>query len=384
MDPRFAPFGDELFEWTYERKLLPSDIGRPTHRMVRVGMPRLRKDLIDCAFFLYGRAPDGRIAPIPDGTGSIVCRKDEHRRPHYYAVSNWHLTNDIGTKESPGPLATNIRLNAKEGPPRFLEYGPTDWHFVDGGHDVSAVDITDELEQGDRYFAIPSDLFITEWVRFKYELAGGDDVLMIGMFADHYGKEENIPAVRFGNLSLLANKDNQIEQENNTKQPSHIADMRSRSGFSGSPVLVFRNYTADLNNAFQWKRNLADENDPFKSGPYHLSPPSADAHFIGFLGVHCGQFWERVKFRKPQNMGEKAGDPIVEGDEIEIQGGMTVIAPAWRVNETLDLKVFEEMRQKREEERGKGRPRAESIFEKSEERNKRGNHAANLSARSSA
>src|ERR1700730_10815269 len=53
-------------------------------------------------------------------------------------------------------------------------------------------------------------------------------------------------AARFGNISLLASDDAPIEQPNQQRRPSHIFDMRSRPGFSGSPVFVYRTPSGDL------------------------------------------------------------------------------------------------------------------------------------------
>jgi hypothetical protein len=321
---------------------------------VPIGMPRLRSDLTDCVVYLYALGPDGKEKIGPKGTGCIIRRNSDERTANFYVVSNWHLTN------APGSPASIIRINTKDGGSRFLTYEPTDWHYVDGGHDVSVVDVSDDLHRTDRYFAIPEEIFITEGVADKYQVAAGDDVLMVGMFADHYGRKRNIPAVRFGNISVVADDESKIEQENNTEQPSHLADMRSRTGFSGSPVFMFRIDAYDIDNRFHWFRTLSS-NETFTLESN--GPVMPEDHFVGFLGMHCGQFWERVKFRKPHNRSEKKGDPILEGDDLEVQSGMTVIAPAWRVTETIDLECFEVLRQNREAknaERLSKRPHAES------------------------
>lgn len=58
------------------------------------------------------------------------------------------------------------------------------------------------------------------------------------------------------------------------------------------------------------------------------------------LGVHCGQFWDMVSVQKarqrPAARTERLGDPILEGDELEIQSSMTIVVPAWRITELLD------------------------------------------------
>jgi hypothetical protein len=69
------------------------------------------------------------------------------------------------------------------------------------------------------------------------------------------------------------------------------------------------------------------------------------------LGVHCGQYWDKIKVRKtPPTKHDREGDPIHEGDDLYIQGAMNVVVPAWRIRELLDLEVFETARKRRDEE----------------------------------
>jgi hypothetical protein len=81
------------------------------------------------------------------------------------------------------------------------------------------------------------------------------------------------------------------------------------------------------------------------------------------LGIHCGQFWDTVEVRTARRKTEASGDPIKEGDKLLIQSGMTIVIPAWRIKQLLDLEVFEVARKKRDaelEERALRRPRPES------------------------
>jgi hypothetical protein len=74
--------------------------------------------------------------------------------------------------------------------------------------------------------------------------------------------------------------------------------------------------------------------------------------FVGLMGIHCGQFWETIEVRKANSKNERRGDPIVEGDTLSVHGGMTIVAPAWRVTDLLNLEAFETMRRQREIEAG--------------------------------
>src|SRR5262245_66692278 len=60
---------------------------------------------------------------------------------------------------------------------------------------------------------------------------------MLGRFIDHDGGEQNAPAARFGNISLMPSP---ILQPTQSMSESYCLDMHSRTGFSGSPASVFR------------------------------------------------------------------------------------------------------------------------------------------------
>ena len=144
----------------------------------------------------------------------------------------------------------------------------------------------------------------------------------------------NVPSGRFGNISLLASKDAPVQNDYGHRRPSHIGDMRSRTGYSGSPVFCYRNFGSDLKAAIRQTVQL-DPRD----------------HFLKFLGVHCGQFPDTIEFKKAKAEAaepERVGDPIAEGDKIKIQSALTIIVPAWEVSALLDHGVLQAARKQRE------------------------------------
>ena len=151
---------------------------------------------------------------------------------HYYAVTCYHVAVRAG--------ASILRINTKDGGSRFIELEPHEWQFIRDGDDMCAVDITDRLTDQDEYSVIPPNLVTWKDFITQEQVEIGEDGFMLGLFADHAGKKQNLIAARFGNLSLLARDDEPIEQPNGQKRPSHIFDMRSRPGFSGSPVFIYR------------------------------------------------------------------------------------------------------------------------------------------------
>lgn len=325
-------------------------------------MPALPQQMLDCVFYLYRRDPKtGEIDNRPSGTGTIVVHYSRrHQRnvfldkiadepdimAHYYGVTNWHLANRAG--------ASIIRINTKDGQSRYLEYDPSEWQFIPNSDDISAIDLTDDLDLGvDLVAAYPEYNFITERLVEKLEVRVGENAVMVGMYKDHSGERQIHPVARFGNLAFVATNDSLVKQPNGFRRASHLVDSRSRTGFSGSPVSIWRTPTdAMLNPRYKkWDARFDRALDDLREGHSEEIYVGSTTLFVGLLGIHCGQFWDSVKAYKAPPSGERDGEPIHEGDELYIQSGMTIVVPAWRVSELLRLNIFKEVREQRDNAR---------------------------------
>lgn len=328
-----------------------------------IWMPKLPRGSEQTVFFLFGRDPrTGKIAG-PHGTGLFLSRESS-RVPNYYhlyAITNWH----VACRGS-----SIIALNTLDARRRFIELDPAEWLFINNGHDLAAVDITDQQGLNDHVLPFSEKDIVTPEIIERHDIGPGEDVYMCGLFVKHHsgsiwGDKEfpvNVPAFRFGNISMLADDGAPVDLENGATHPSFLVDMRSRTGFSGSPVIVYRSIGANLQQIpGGWDPNRWN---PPKEGPgrvFHVSDP--DDMFVGLLGVHCGQFWDTVKAYKTKSSSEQLGDSIKDGDEIDIQSSMNIVAPAWRITELLNLEEFEMARKQRDEkfaDDARRRPRAES------------------------
>ena len=103
-------------------------------------------------------------------------------------------------------------------------------------------------------------------------------------------------------------------------RPAYLIDMRSRSGYSGSPVFGFRVVSYDL-------RNFNDDNSMYTVDLGTISEESYST-FIGLLGVHCAQFHEDIVVQQ-----DSSGIP---GARLRIPSSMSVVIPAWRITALLD------------------------------------------------
>lgn len=354
--------------------------GRETTKWTPFGMPRIKSALQSSIFYLYATNPETGEREGPKGTGVLVSRMDRYSEffrvgtPHIYAVTSYHVAVTSGASiirvnnlRSSGVLSPTPHEVTFTG--RYIDREPHEWHFIPGGDDIAVTDITDELcpeiaspDGVDYIYAVPESDFVTEEFIHKVSISLGEDGFMLGLFSRNSGGEVNYPAARFGNIGQLASALCPVEQGHGVVRPSHVFDIHSRPGFSGSPVFVYRTPAVDLtgiNEAGDWTLNTTNN------------------VFLKLLGIHSGQFDDEVEATKAEAYGQL---PIVEGDKIGIPSSMTVVAPSWNISKVLDLPALAEQRSVRDEKkldefrRSRSRVRPEVEQSKTEPRGSNHDH----------
>ena len=168
------------------------------------------------------------------GTGFLVAipsKRWPQQIHHIHGVTNWHVA------VHGAPPAPVIRVNRLSGAPEVFELDPSEWIFKPGSYDVAISPPLDLRPGLHKVEAVDISVFLTPEVAAKQEINAADDVFMVGRFVDYDGVEANSPAFRFGHISII---DARVKQETGYAGRSIVVDMHSRSGFSGSPVFVFR------------------------------------------------------------------------------------------------------------------------------------------------
>lgn len=347
----YEPLDFSDLEFTQKRIWCKNKDGPKREKWIPVGMSRVPPEFQKCVFFLHGLVPDEKnpqkeVISEPVGTGVIVSipSKVGGAFIHEYAVTNNHVVN--GEKVS----GSIIRVNTRDGSSRYIDLDAAEWikSFTD---DLAATDISDLLDyETDDIRPIPVMDFISEQRIKDFELGFGDDVFMIGLFANQQRKDINFPALRSGNLSMLADKKAKIAQESGYTSPCHVVDMRSRSGFSGSPVFIYRTPATHLRGVMgeDWEVNT-DNNI-----------------LLGLLGIHCGQYPEDVKVKKKKKQSKPRSAGFEGVIELEMPSSMTIVVPAAQILALLNDRKFRDMRiarDERYEERASKMPKSESALE---------------------
>lgn len=298
-----------------------STAGTPYVTWEPIGMPKLPQKNLDTAFYLYGSVEDAKAGVKFGGTGFLVVLPSEkypNNVSHTYGITNWHVACRDG--------ASVIRLNTKDGGTDILEFSPDQWEF-DTRYDIAAIPLAHSAQHKATF--VGREDFVTKEVAQRIDLGVGENVFMIGRFIDHDGGATNRPAARFGNISVMPAP---IEQATGKTADCYCIDLHSRSGYSGSPVFVYRTPGYDLG-------EIVKDGEPRKV-------MLAGVNFLGLLGIHFGQFPELWEVEDKKRLAEAASkEPLLtEGKYIKGLSGMTCVLPAWCILEVLDMPKFKKQR----------------------------------------
>lgn len=288
--------------------------------------------ILDATCFLY---PSREAAEAGEGFGGsgvlvsvpLISRPDQC---FVYIVSNWHVAVSGGFSV--------VRLNKIDGGVHIIEFGPEDWHFVPKGPDLAAVQVP--LPKDVKTTFLSLNMFVTDDLG---EAFVGDDVFTVGRFIDYDGQETNEPSLRFGAISMM---DASVHQLTGFRGRSIIVDTHSRTGFSGSPVYLYRPGAIVITGVSMGNTSAPKLNGPKTS---QRTWGFGNDTRIKLLGVHWGQFperWEIARHEKYVKSAAAQAAKITAGEYVEGLSGMSCICPASQV---VDLLQSEKLRQQRQE-----------------------------------
>lgn len=291
--------------------------------------------LLDATVFLYPSVEDAEKGKKFGGSGVIIGIPAQPfpEASFIYVVTNWHVACQSGNSV--------IRINTSDGKTHIVDKDPSEWIFLPGKQDLAAIRIEDFGNKKLNY--IGTSLFITD--DEKSDAHVGDDVFMVGRFIDYDGHETNRPALRFGTLSMM---DAPIRQPTGFQGRSIIVDMHSRTGFSGSPVYVYRPGGITV----LTEMTINNPNLPKLEGPKrsHRKWGIGNDVKVRLLGVLWGQFPERweIQHKRDDNLASAA--LVTDGSYVNGFSGMSCVVPASQILELLNHPILKEDRTSSEQE----------------------------------
>lgn len=202
-------------------------------------MPRIPDAIVTGAAFLFRTRAEAKARARIGGSAFLITKPIEGSEQFAgkllrvpYLISNRHVVYS--------GCASVVSVNRRDGKENdIFEYEPTDWTVHPKGDDIAAICVFgDFMNLVHEMSHVGSEQLLTADGLKTMQIGVGDEVFMIGRFINHQGKTRNRPAARFGSISMM---EEDIWVSADTRYQLSIAvEMRSRTGFSGSPVAVYR------------------------------------------------------------------------------------------------------------------------------------------------
>lgn len=303
-------------------------------------MPQIPQHFLDCGIYLYDTKESAEDGENFGGSGCLVSvvpnpvwdpasfKNGRYHKisfllpPHIYAVTNKHVV------EQGYPV---IRLNTVDGKIDVLELEEEDWIPHPEGDDLIIASI-DLPPRRHNYYPIDTRSFLHR--DNLSSIGAGDDTFMVGRFINHAGKQRNTPTLRFGSIAMLPFE--KIKLQGGHMQEAFLVETRSISGYSGSPVFVYR---------------PAQQTTVIYGSPY--SPYMEETHstsitdLVGqpsLLGIDCAHV---LSYDKVVDAG---GKPLEHGLKVASNTGMAIVIPAWRLMDLLDTEELVTQRKQTDEQ----------------------------------
>jgi hypothetical protein len=241
-------------------------------------LPRIQDGFLQTAMYLYRSESDAKNGSDLGGTGFLaaVVESNDTVRSHF-AVTNAHVIRD-GFR--------TIRINTTDGPPDIVDTREDEWKTDPEGDDIAICPFFPKSRHDYKYAR--SNMFVTEQKVEEYNIGPGDEVFMVGRLVGHEGAARNFPVARFGNIAKLPSE--KVKNGLGIARPHFLVEVRSVSGFSGSPVFIY------------------DTQGSVGRGARHIAMPDM------LVGIDCGH---------------------VAQHEEHISAGIAAVVPAWRLLELL-------------------------------------------------
>jgi len=266
---------------------------------------------LDCSLYLYPTVAAAQAGEHTGGSGCVVA-VPLHNDPDTDVATVYAVTNSHVVRSEQGG-STVVRVNRKDGGFDALPLDPDSWIHHGDGADIAVAPMT--LDEGThRYTSIGPWTFVTPEQPMWFGV--GADTVMVGRFVTHEGRQRNIPAARFGNVSVLPYEPVRVGL-GGLAQERFLVEEHSFSGYSGSPVFVYH--------------QLLPEDVPTVDPDARAleQPPYLMGMAVKLLGINWGHL------RDYEDVRQADGTRTSEGLRVYRNTGMAAVVPAWKLHELL-------------------------------------------------
>jgi hypothetical protein len=276
-------------------------------------VPRIPDSVINSVVYLYANKLTAEHGEDSGASGFLFAMKSEvpdlNHAAHVYAVTNKHV---LETGSGYPVVRANLRHPSSGFEKIYVfPFSNDDW-VIDPSNDLAVCPMPYDFNLD----VIKYDSIVNREMALTREqclaeippIGPGDDVVYVGRFMGHAGRYENMPSVRFGNISMNPNDQEPIAWETSDRhyeQVGYLVEARSRSGYSGSPVFTLNQHV--INN----KRSVIPWMD------------------MKLLGVDWGHLPERIDLTLLGQLNSTKW-------QAEIHSGMMGVVPSWCLLDFID------------------------------------------------
>jgi len=214
-------------------------------------VPRIPQVISNSIVYLYRDRLEADAGTEIGGSGFLLAIMDRDSHPpgpaHIYVVTNKHV---IEGNDGAPVVRANLKHPSSGIEQTFcFEFTEAEW-VTDPNNDLAVCPLPPEFDMVIlESTVIPSFFLVTEKEWREKDIGPGDEVVYVGRFVSHAGRDTNTPSVRFGNISMNPNEHEPVEYETDSgkkrKQVGFLVEARSRSGYSGSPVFFLHQHTVN-------------------------------------------------------------------------------------------------------------------------------------------
>lgn len=206
-------------------------------------VPRIPAVITNSIIYLFGDCHDADGGVESGGSGFLLHMDTSlGHSSHLYAITAGHVVRGGNSV---------VRMNLRHESSGYqrtecLPFTVDDW-VLHPSHDLAVCPLPWDFEPKRFDLSVISpNLLLTEQQFREQDIGPGDEVVYVGRFVGHAGKFENMPSVRFGNISMNPNEREPFEDApRGIKQVAFLVEARSRSGYSGSPVFFLNQHAVN-------------------------------------------------------------------------------------------------------------------------------------------
>jgi hypothetical protein len=310
-------------------------VGEPEELM------QLAEEVTRGAFYICWKDSDGELRI--GGTGFLVaCGSFPAELLSAYVVTAAHIINKIKKRKKRDVW---LLMNSRDGGRLPIKIPIEKWFY----HPTEPIDVVVaewssldfDLREGADHAVLFSDMAVMPGDHAKHGIREGSDVFMTGVFTKHSGRNRVIPILRVGNIALMPNSEELIEEKKGDPIEGYLVECRSTSGMSGSP-------------AFCAIDKIVPPIIP-RTGSIPAEDYKAEIRALyAWIGLVHGHWdLEETDLALVGDSADKLNEPL--------NTGIAVVVPAWKVMEVINHPELKKMRQTRAtDRRKKNAPREDS------------------------